>query len=1169
MTRYGTWLWLAAVIGLCGTGTWAAAAAAPPEAAPAAPAADDDAPLKEQTIYIPYEKLREVFEAQGRGVFLPYERFQELWKAAREARTRPPEAAPPIETLIAEAAYVATVAKDVVTVDGTLRIEVLKEGWNEIPLGLPHAAITRAALGDEPARIVSRGEAGYALLVENAADAPQVLELALTFAKAYTKAPGQNSVTFQAPRSPVSRWDVRIPESGVKVNIQPLLAATEVPDEAGADQTRVLAFVGAAPQVRIDWTPKAEGAKGLEALATVQCRQQVTIDEGVTRTRAELAYEISRAELPRLVVDVPLDQKVVNVFDPNVREWSVEQVAADEVRRIEVQLFEPAKGSQDLVVELEKFASDTLVAVPVVRARNVGRQQGWVVVGVADGLRAEAVRREGLLQVDATELPAPLRGKRWDFSYRYATVPFDLELRVETIQPRLLAETLVEAHLAPEDLTLDVLVVYDVQRAGVFNLAVRIPEGFEVRSVAGVQAGGAQPVVVDAHHVEAQPERRLVVNLGRKALGQVALAVQLHRPLREPDLLAPTGKAATVPVPVPRVDPETVERESGRLVVYAPESLRVNPETADGLRAVSHGEAVQGMRSTRRGGERPALAYAYSRDAVALALAAERRKPQVTVGQLLTARIESGVVQFEARLFYDILYSGVKSVRLDIPAEVAPELRVTSGDIRHTVDDDAADLADGMVAWRLTGETELMGRREIRLKWERTIEKLDLGNPTEIAIPRLVPREVDRAWGQIVLAKAETIDVMPAEMEESLRPIDPQHDLMHGVRIPDAALAFEFHDAWHMTVQATRYEPKDIKATAVEAAVVRFVVTRGDVTSVQALYRMRSFRQRLVIRLPGEVDFDIQPVRLNGRPVSLEQGEGGDYFVPLVGQEQNTPFLLELRYTVRGGGLTLSGPEFPEEPAIQKVYAAVYIPTEWVYLGKRGQWTPELVWRLRGFGAAPVGMYDSGWLLPWVTRGVDVDQAVLQDFATDGRRLLFSTLRPEPGQAGALRVVAVDGTLYKGVAIVVLLALGLLLAPMRFGRKVLAVGLLLAAVVLGGVFLPSAARATVSTATVAACCVVLIIWTLWYLLITRPRDPRRRERREARLAAREQAAQGRAGSAVEPVEQPPKGEPEAVVEAEPDAADPKADADPEAAPPDEAGGQADEDDTQREEGGHA
>ena len=50
--------------------------------------AHSDKSLREQDIYIPYEKLRQVFEKHGRGVFLPYEKFEELWQAAQD-KTRP------------------------------------------------------------------------------------------------------------------------------------------------------------------------------------------------------------------------------------------------------------------------------------------------------------------------------------------------------------------------------------------------------------------------------------------------------------------------------------------------------------------------------------------------------------------------------------------------------------------------------------------------------------------------------------------------------------------------------------------------------------------------------------------------------------------------------------------------------------------------------------------------------------------------------------------------------------------------------------------------------------------------------------------------------------------------------------------------------------------------
>ena len=690
------------VIGFVGVATLLAAvgvfAQEPPK-----DAAKAERSIREQDIYIPYEKLRQVFEKHGRGVFLPYEQFQELWQAALE-KTRPAaEAKPPVGALITEISNEATVEKDVVRVKAKVEIEVLAAGWNEVSLRLADAAITSAAVDGQPARIIGGPAQDYRLLVEHKGKEPKQIELALEYAKAITRTPGQNSVSFQAPQAPVSRWRLTIPQAGVKVNLYPLIAATEVPVEKvtvekrpegteaaqKADETVVLAYVGAAPVVRIDWTPKAEGATGMAAMASVQAQQQLWIGEGVVRTRTALTYAISRAELGQLTIDVPADQKVVNVFDANVRQWSVEPVGGRQ--RITAQLFEPAKSAQQVTVELEKFTGDKpneTIEVPLVKAVGPGqqlRQQGVLVVQVAEGLRAEAAKQSGLLQIDAGELPAALAPGKWAFAYRYATADYRLALSVEKVQPEVAVDSLVEADLEPERLSLSLVAIYTIEKAGVFRLDLDIPAGYEVQQVQGTAVAQAAPVQVDAYRLENEKKTRLVVNLTRKAIGRVALAVQLQKELNLPDLLVPTGKTAEIALSIPVVAPSTVERAAGRLVIYAPESLRVNPGKMAGLRSVSFQEAFEGMQSVRGpkpGDRRPVLAFAYTQETnvvgqvanlshdvsklpqkIALSLAAERRKPQVTVRQLLVARVEEGVVKYQITFFYNVLYSGVKSLQ--------------------------------------------------------------------------------------------------------------------------------------------------------------------------------------------------------------------------------------------------------------------------------------------------------------------------------------------------------------------------------------------------------------------------------------------------------------------------------------------------------------------------
>ncbi len=133
--------------------------------------------LREQDIYIPYEKLRQVFERHGRGVFLPYEEFEQLWRAAQD-KTRPAAGVrPPVGAVITEIENEATVAKDVVRVKATLKIDLLAEGWHEIPLRLADAAITAATLRGEPARIVGGPGEDYKLLVEKKGKEPEQIVL--------------------------------------------------------------------------------------------------------------------------------------------------------------------------------------------------------------------------------------------------------------------------------------------------------------------------------------------------------------------------------------------------------------------------------------------------------------------------------------------------------------------------------------------------------------------------------------------------------------------------------------------------------------------------------------------------------------------------------------------------------------------------------------------------------------------------------------------------------------------------------------------------------------------------------------------------------------------------------------------------------------------------------
>ena len=1107
------WLqFLATLAVLCSSAT-----AAAPLQEPETPNSERG-PKNEQTIYIPYDKLRDVFEKEGRGVFLPYDQFQKLWQEARSAKGGSPADSPPVDVILVSAENTATIEKEVMVVRAVITVELLRTGWQKIPLQLNDAAILTATVDKEPARIVHDPATGYSLLFQNKVTIPTRIQVDLEYAKAYEKTPGQNSVSFMAPQAPVNKWLIRIPDSGVKVQVDPMLATTESPAKLGDPEkgdddkkpgTEVLAFVGVSPNIRIRWVPKSEGATGMTPLASVQMQHRVSIEEGMARTTAQFTYKIDRAELTQLSITLPPEQKVINVFDPNVRKWSVE--AADKEQKIApklvIELFEPARQSQNLVVELESALDAKALAVRSMVSfdcLDANRQQGVLAVRVGQGLRAEPTDRKGLMQLDPAELPPPLNTEAWTFAYRFTSVPYELKLKLDKVLPTIRVDQFVEAFIDPQTLTIELNSTHKIENAGVFQLEFDIPPDFELLQVSGRGAANVEAASIDAYRFSNDAKTRLVVSLNRRAIGQVGTLIQLRRKLNDPNLLNPTGSGSTIAIPIPRSAGDYVQWIDGMISVYAPESLRINPKEKIGVRDGVIAELRAKWPSTFK--ERfptlsEVLILAHAIEPVTLTLEIERKKPFVTIRQMLESMVEPGSVKFTSTLFTKVQYSSLASLRLDVPEGLVREIRIATPGIRETtINPPPADVAAGYVAWELIGDTPWLGERTVQLSWQQRLDGLEIGKRVKIDIPRLVPRNVDQAWGQVVLNRKDSIDLQLEEGSSGLRPIDPRYDLMPGTSFPDASRAFEFQSDWNMQIAATRYALEQVKQTSIERAFIRAVVTRSNRIGVHATYRMRNASQRLSLKLPEGAEFDSQPLLINGQSASLERGGANQLYIPLAGNDPTQALLVELRYTAPGDHTQIDLPVFPDAPAVQTAYLGVFLPKERTLLASNGPWTNEFELVANSWKAEPRCNRDANALMSWVKEGVNTTRAT--DFQTDGVMYLYSTLRPEEGAAGALKLVAIDEKWWTAAILFGLLGFGLLFLFYSVQTKVVAVAALVAILIAVGAIASTIASQLLNTPAILGGLLVLVLWGSREILY----GFRRLEKRRASIVAQSDAA---------------------------------------------------------------
>ena len=115
----------------------------PPPVPPVIPPSAPTPPkiiTKEHTIFVPFEKLEEVFEGQEQGVFLPYREFLEMWnKVNLPEKLKKTE--PPVDGVVAGASYVGKVDGDLAEIHAKVNFEALKDGWSQIPLGTGPASV--------------------------------------------------------------------------------------------------------------------------------------------------------------------------------------------------------------------------------------------------------------------------------------------------------------------------------------------------------------------------------------------------------------------------------------------------------------------------------------------------------------------------------------------------------------------------------------------------------------------------------------------------------------------------------------------------------------------------------------------------------------------------------------------------------------------------------------------------------------------------------------------------------------------------------------------------------------------------------------------------------------------------------------------------------------------
>ncbi|MDB6155295.1 MAG: hypothetical protein JWL90_3748, partial [Chthoniobacteraceae bacterium] len=715
-----------------------------PAAAPADPVPAVPSVVREQTVYVPFDKLEEVFEHQERGVFLPYREFLELWnKLNLPEKLKGIE--PPVEGVLAAASYTGRVDGDVAEVKAKLNFEALKEGWSRLKLGAGNLSIAEV----KSKALLNYADGGYEVIFP----AKGAYQLDATLYGKIERAQGRNSVRFHLPKTAVSQLELSIADKGLEFAITPASAfsATENPDGS----TRLVIYFGASEEVDISWTKKI-GESALTPLLFADAALEMRVGAGAVRTEVAMNYRVLRAGVSAFDLAVPADQQVLSVDGANLREWKLEPAAAG-VQKLHVALHTPARDNYSLKIKLESAlpALPQQVKFPVVQAQAVERQSGSISVAADPELVVDVPQILGLTQ-QAAIATEPARNPVG--SYRFLRMPYSGLFSVSEAKPQIEAASQTLLVVETDLLQLRATFNYTVKKSGIFGTQIELPAGFSTAEATGDE--------IESATVQKAGDRNVLqIRFSIRRSGAFSFQVTAEAPRAKPE------DAVTVPVFVV----QNAERHEAKVGLAVHVSLKSNTTTKGDLREEDIGN-LGDLKISQPERTPLTLGFRYRGAAKPGQVQFELRKPRVSVEVFSLAEVREALIRQTWTLAYNVEYAGVNQFSIEMPKAIGEDVQIDGVNIKERAkieNKDAAGAPTGSVTWRVTLQDKVLGAYQLRFSHDNARGEVKPGATASVVLDEVKPLDVTRETGQVAVVKDGNVEITKSDAS-GLELIDPK-----------------------------------------------------------------------------------------------------------------------------------------------------------------------------------------------------------------------------------------------------------------------------------------------------------------------------------------------------------------------------------------------------------
>lgn len=997
----------------------------------------------EHIVYVPYSKLEEVFENDKGNVLLSFEEYQRLWNAVRALQ--PSTAKPPVPAILTRVEYDGRAETDSVRLTARLLVDSLVEDWVKLPVKFPDAAVASV----EGATLAAQQPGEYLLIVHG----KRLHEVTLQLSVPLTDTPEGKALTLRGPVAASTQLKLTLPGKDLAVEVTPKLATTKIDrDESTATVTTIL---GAVDAVTVSWKDRKD-EEPAESLAVAQSETAVTVGDGIVHSQTQLQYRMLRGETAEIRFSLPAGQKLLDVQGAGVRDWK--QTADQDRNLFAVRLYSPLKDAAQLRIDAEQPLPEGPFEVKIPTPIDAQRHTGTIAVASSPDLSVTVVQRQELLRVSPSEVSENLRRSEGLYFRFYSPDPV-LTLQAAPVSPRINVQAKTLYRLEANRLRGQSSFQYDVQRAGIFSVALTLP--------AGVKVDGVSASSFDRYELRQQGDVQLIdVRLGKQVLG--ALTVQLDWSLAIPEDVT----ELSLPIPAP-LDVET-ERGFGAFLVHESFEVTQDDGKSQGVRPASPDDLVREQFSVPATSTmRLAAAFQYQNRPVAAVYSVRRRDSRIVAESFTHVEVKENAAITETTILYDVRYAAASSFQLLVPEAIADKVEITGPAIKER---NRGQAADGMVPWTVVLHTDTLGKHAVKVSYSQPIELGNAGTATaEVPLQLVQPANVERETGQIAVTKDRNLAL--EDEVEAAEPIDPRllaaPSEVNFNAVNDVQLAYRFYRRpVNVTLTVTRHEVQRVVETVVTRALIETVIPEEGSVTYRARYRIKSSqRQRLKIAMPSGARF--LGVSVAGRSVLPEKSPEA---AALAGREEylvnvsrstgaEEPFDMVMLYELESAApqlksltfqplqmpkLFLEMPLFVGDVAYQRLFWQVWLPRRYTSLARPPGFTDENQSML----ALLAGVGHSRTYIPeveqWDREWQQESSRNVFEFATVGRKYTFSSLTVQPsltltyGHIPSMMLVA-------SAAVFVLM---LMMTPLRLGGKLTLLTFLFFCGVLGSLYEP-------------------------------------------------------------------------------------------------------------------